>query len=152
MGELFATFGIDWKLLVVQVVNFLLLLAVLWYFLYRPVIAMMEKRRSVIAGGVAKAAEADTRLKTVREEEREIIGKASQEAEQIIASARVRADEKGNELLQTAHTRAEGILEDAAAQAEEAHRRILKESEREVARTAVLAAEKILRERSGEKQ
>ena len=37
MNELFAAFGIDWKLLLAQGVNFGIVLVALWYFLYRPV-------------------------------------------------------------------------------------------------------------------
>lgn len=148
MEELFATFGIDWKLLLAQVVNFGVLLGVLWYFLYRPVMAMVEKRRRIIEEGVQKSEEADARLSKAHEEEREIVSKASQEAERIVADARTRAEEKGSEVLQSANERAENMVHDAAARAEETQRRALKESEREIARAAVLAAERVLRERT----
>lgn len=62
MGELFSTFGINGKLLLMQSVNFGLLLLVLWKFVYRPVLTMIDERREKIAEGVRIAEAADQRL------------------------------------------------------------------------------------------
>ncbi|PIR84096.1 ATP synthase F0 subunit B [Candidatus Kaiserbacteria bacterium CG10_big_fil_rev_8_21_14_0_10_51_14] len=144
MSELFAAFGIDWKLLIVQAFNFGLLLLVLWYFLYRPVLKLIDDRQKKIAEGVRTAEAADSKLADAKSESEGIVGSAAREAETILATARTRADEKGTEILRTAEARAAGVLKDAADRAEEARRQALKESEREVARAAMLAAEKIL--------
>jgi F0F1-type ATP synthase membrane subunit b/b' len=47
MGDLFAAFGINWKLLVIQAVNFGVLLLALWYFLYTPVLTMIDERKKI---------------------------------------------------------------------------------------------------------
>lgn len=146
MSELFATFGINWKLLAAQAVNFGLLLALLWYFLYRPVLAVIDERRRKMAEGVEKAAAAERKLAEAHTEGGEIVGKAAREAEKMVAAARVRAEEKGAGVLKDAQGRADALLAEAAARAEEAHRAALKESEKEIAKTAMLAAEKILKE------
>lgn len=147
MGELFSTFGIDWKLLAAQSVNFGLLLLILWYFLYRPVIAMIDERRKRIAEGVEKAAAADKRLEDAASESAEIIGRASREGESLVASARARAEEKGSEMVAEANRKADALLKDAAARAQEAERQALRASERNIAKAAMLAAEKILADR-----
>ena len=43
-----------------------------------------------------------------------------------------------------AQKRADGILEDAATRAEETRKKVMKETEAEIAKTAILAAEKVL--------
>ena len=45
MQELFSAFGVNWKLLIAQAVNFGIVLVALRYFLYTPVLEMLEKRR-----------------------------------------------------------------------------------------------------------
>ncbi len=145
MQELFAAFGINWKLLLVQAFNFGLLLAVLWYFLYEPVLKLIDDRRKKIAEGVQNAEAAARRLAEAKAEGEGIIGGASREAEGIVASARSRAEDKAEEIVKEAESRASSLLKDAALRAEEAKRQALKESEREIARAAMLAAEKILR-------
>ena len=148
MSALFAAFGINWHLLVIQAVNFGLLLGALSYFLYKPVLKIIDDRRRMIADGVAKAAAADQKLDEAKIESESIVGGAAREAEGLVATARARAEERGNEIVKAAESRAAAALKDAHDRAEETKRQALKESEREIARAAVLAAEKILREKS----
>src|SRR3989344_5797532 len=148
MSELFSTFGVDWKLLIIQAVNFGLLLSVLTYFLYKPILKIIDERREKIAEGVRTAEAASRRLAEAKEEGEGIVGSAAREAEGLVASARSRADEKGSEIMKAAEARAAATLKEAAERAEEAKRKALKESEHEIARAAMLAAEKILREKS----
>lgn len=148
MHQLFATFGINWKLLLAQAVNFGILLGILWYFLYQPVMQMLDTRRKRIAEGVEKAKAADLRLDEAKAEGERMVGEAAREAEGLVATARTRAEERGSEILQAAEERAAATLRDATARADEARRQTLKASEKEIARAAVLAAEKILREKS----
>jgi hypothetical protein len=62
MSELFATFGINGKLLVVQLVNFGILLAALTYLLYKPLMTLMEERAQFIGKGVKDAEAAQKKL------------------------------------------------------------------------------------------
>ena len=146
MNQLFTAFGIDWRLLIIQGVNFAVLLSALTYFLYRPITKMIDDRRAKIAEGVRMAEAADQRLAEAKIEGEGLVGAAAREAEGLVASARSRADEKGSEILSAAQVRADAVMKDAAARAEEAKRMALQESEREIARVAMLAAERILRQ------
>lgn len=145
MDQLITTFGLDWRLLLIQAVNFGVLLAALTYLLYRPVLRLIDERREKIAEGVRTAEAAQQRLAAAQAEGEVLIGDAAREAEGLVASARTRAEGASAEIVKQAEERAQGILRDADARAEEAKRLALKETEREIARTAMLAAEKILR-------
>ena len=57
-------------------------------------------------------------------------------------------DGTGLELVRDAEHKAHAVMIDATARAEEAKRLALMESEKEITRAAVLAAEKILREKA----
>ena len=148
MSELFAAFGINWKLLVVQTVNFGLLLVILWRFLYQPILRMIDERHTTITEGVKNAEEAARKLALADGEGKAVIARAGREAEGLVSDARTRAEEKRVQLMKVAEERAADILRDAEARAEEAKRQALATSEREIAKTAMLAAEKILREKS----
>ncbi len=148
MSELFAAFGINWQLLLVQAINFGILLFALWYFLYTPLLKLIDDRQKKIAEGVKTAEAADMKLADAKTESEQIVGGAAREAETLMATARSRADEKGNEIVKAAEARAGDVLKEAQARAEEAKRIALSESSKEITRAAVLAAEKILREKS----
>lgn len=86
--------GIDWKLLLSQAVNFLLLLAILRFFVYKPILSVLKKRREKIEDGLAKAQEADTRLKEVDVIAKKKIKQAQDEAVGIIKTG----EQKGKEV------------------------------------------------------
>ena len=144
MSELFAAFGINWKLLLIQAVNFGLLLAVLSYLLYRPVLDMIDARQKKIAESVATAEAAARRLEEAKTEGEGIVGLAAREAEGLVATARDRASVRAGEILKDAEAEADAILKDAAARAEETKRQAVLTSEKGIAKAAMLAAEKIL--------
>lgn len=147
MGDLFATFGLDWRLLIVQTVNFTLLLLILWRFLYRPVVRILDERRDAIAESVRKAEAADRRLEEADAEGKGIVAAAGKEAETLVAAGRTRAEQQAAEVAKLAQERADRLVADATARAEEAKRQALAAGEKEIARAAMLAAEKILKEK-----
>ena len=146
MNQLFAAFGIDWRLLIIQGVNFAVLLSALTYFLYRPITKMIDDRRNKIAEGVRMAEAAEGRLAEAKIEGVGLVGAAAREAEALVATARLNAQTKGEEVLHAAEIRADSVMKEAAAKSEELKRQALLESEREVVRAAMLAAEKIMRD------
>ncbi len=148
MQELLTTFGINWKLLLAQGFNFTLVLLVLWKFLYQPVLKMIDERRALIARGVEEAHAAAQKLAAADSEGKEIITKASHTAESMYATARTRAEEKSAAILEEAQRRADAGIQEARMRAFAEAKEIRSASEKEIARAAVLAAEKLLRKHS----
>ena len=65
----------------------------------------------------------------------------------MTARAKDHAVVKADEILATAQAKAEQVARDAALRSEEVKAQALKESEAEIAKLAVLAAEKVLKDR-----
>lgn len=145
MSQILDIFGIDWRLLIIQSFNFGVLLVLLWYFLYRPVVGMIEKRRQEIEKGVRAAEAAREEKDKIESEREELIQEAVGESRIIVEEAKKRAGEQEAQLVRTAQERSERILEEAHDKAEEDKRRILESGKEEIARMIVLGAEKILR-------
>ncbi|MCX6721616.1 MAG: hypothetical protein NTY04_00250 [Candidatus Staskawiczbacteria bacterium] len=70
MNEFVSQFGLDWKLFLSQLVNFALILIVLKFFVYNPVIKILKEKNKKIKEGLDKAEEAGVRLKEI-----DVIGK-----------------------------------------------------------------------------
>lgn len=147
MEEIVRVFGLDWKLLLVQAVNFGLLMAVLWYFLYQPVMNMLDARQKKIEEGVKSAEAAEKRLEEIEGEKDAVLKKATNEASDIVSNSKSRAEEQASGIISDANKRADSIVDQAQTQAHEAKEQAMRESQSEIARAAVLAAEKILREK-----
>ncbi len=147
MEQLIEAFGIDARLILIQVVNFGLLMAVLTYFLYKPVLKVLAERQEKIAQGVKDAEEAGKAKAEATEEKKIVIAAANKEAEAMTARAKEHAVVKADEILAAAQAKAEQTTKDAALRSEEIKSAALKESEAEIAKLAVLAAEKVLQKR-----
>lgn len=144
MSQLIDAFGINGSLILAQAVNFGLLLVVLRLFLYKPVMAMLEKRRALIAQGVEDAQNASERLAGADATATERVNAAEVEAEGIVASARTAAGSEKTRIVSEAEARASKLEADATARAKEAHEKALRDSEKDIARLAILAAEKAM--------
>lgn len=145
MQELFSAFGVNWSLLIAQGVNFGIVLIALWYFLYKPVMTTLTKRQELVAKSVQDAAQVEELFARADGEAESRVKTADVEAEQIVALARESANTEKARLLKEAEDRAALIARDAEAHAAETTARAQRESEQEIARLAVLAAEKVLK-------
>jgi F-type H+-transporting ATPase subunit b len=92
MSELIANFGIDWKLLIAQIVNFAVLLYLLRRYAYTPLLEMLEKRRGIVIKGLEDASEAEKRLSKSIEDSREIESQAKREAQAVLVDAKNQAE------------------------------------------------------------
>ena len=148
MDQIIEAFGINWKLIVVQLVNFGILLAALSYFLYKPVMRMLEERGQKIAQGMKDAEEAANAKATAETEKQAVVAAAHGEAAEIALRARTHAEVVGEEVVKEAQAKAAAIVTEAEARALEEKRKAQKESEAEITKLAILATEKLLREQA----
>jgi F-type H+-transporting ATPase subunit b len=100
---LFAQLGIDWPLLISQAVNFFILLLVLQFFVYKPLLKVIKERNKKIAEGLEKAKEAEVRLFEVDQIAKAHLKKADEEAVQIIKDTHERARQLAASLEDQAH-------------------------------------------------
>jgi F-type H+-transporting ATPase subunit b len=142
MQAVLTTFGIDWRLLLINAVNFGLLMLGLWYFLYAPVMKMLEERRQKVAKGVEDARAAQARLKEIEASREGTMAAAGKQADLLVEEARAAAKAKEREILAQGEKRAQARLAEAQAQAQELKEKALEESKREVAKLIVLGIEK----------
>jgi len=133
------------KSLIVQGVNFLLLLAVLNYLLYKPLIGKMQERTAAIRKSLEEAQAARAEAARQQEENAARLRSAYQEAAAIREQALKEAGEEQRKLVTAAQAEARRLVETARAQTEADIRRAREELRREVAGLAVAVAEKLVR-------
>lgn len=143
--EIFHTFGIDWRLLLIQAVNFGVLMLALWAFLYKPLLKLLDERRSKIEKGVRDAEEADAKLKSASEEKRAMLVAATKEADALAERARRELVEKEKQSALLADEKAGRIIATAEKESAELKARALAGAKEELAKMIVLGAEKTLR-------
>jgi len=136
--------SVDWSL-AVQVVNFLFLLAILYRFLYKPLLGKMEERTVAIKRSLDEAQAARAEAARQQEENATRLRAAYAEAQSIRAAALQEAAEEQRKLVDSARREAQQLVESAKAQMDSDVRRAREELRREVSEIAVTVAEKLVR-------
>ena len=149
--EILNVFGVHWKLLTAQVINFSIALFILHRYLYTPVFAMLKKRQDQIAQGLQDAELAALAKADIESEKAAILAHAREEGGGITESLRKHALNTQHEMIKEAQEKYNTILSEAQKNADALREHTLRESEKDVARMAILAAEKILRGEEGSK-
>ncbi len=148
MNEIIHAFGIDWRLIGIQILNFSLLLVLLSYFLYTPLLKLIDERKKMTAKGVEDARSAAVALENAGKEKDSILKKAVGEAADIVKRGEDAAKREAEGIVKDAHEQSARIVSDGEKKAEARAEALLRESEAEVTKAALLAAEKILKERA----
>ncbi len=118
MQSLINNLGLDWKLLLAQAVNFLIVLVVLRLTVYQPLLHLLRERRRRIEEGLVKAQEADRRLAEIGELQKEKLREAEQQGLSIIRQAETQAVGRGEEILKAAAGREAEVMKRAESRAE----------------------------------
>ena len=115
MGELVKQFGIDWKLLLAQMVNFGILLFVLHRFAYGPILNILRERRKKIEEGITAAEESKNKLAVIEKQGEELLSNARKEGLDIIKKSEVIGKEKQAQIIVEGEKKSEEILKTAKA-------------------------------------
>ncbi|MDP3740876.1 MAG: F0F1 ATP synthase subunit B [bacterium] len=146
------TLGLNWKLFLAQLVNFGIVLLVLWKWVFKPLVGALEGRRQKIEASIKQAGEIEKRLVEFEKHREQEIAKARVEAAEILKKASIGAEIAKQEIAAVAQTQAEKILSDAGKLIEAERIQMFRELREEVANLTVMATEKILREKLDEKK
>ncbi len=142
-GESSGFINIDRSLLI-QAVNFGLLLIVLTKLLYRPLLGKMEERSQAIRKSLEEAQAARAEAQREREEHAAKIRAAYTEAQAIRDAALKEAAEEQRRLLEAARAEAARLVDSAKAELEQDVRRATQALRQEVSGLAISVAERLI--------
>lgn len=113
MNDFIEHFGIDWKLLLAQVVNFSILLLILKAFVYKPVLEVLKKRKQKIEEGLQFAKDAEEQLRHTEELRGDVLRDAKKDAVSIVTEAEKTALERGEEIREQTTRKTEAAILEA---------------------------------------
>jgi F-type H+-transporting ATPase subunit b len=143
--------GINLGLLVSQLVNFSLLVVLLYLLLYKPVLNMLNQRKDRIARSMADVDAARESAARAQQEYDRKIAESQRRAQEIIAKAAQDGERVGAEIEAQARKDAEEIRKRAAEAAEQEKAQILADVQKQIADLSMLATERVLGQAVDEK-
>lgn len=142
-SSVLGTFGIRADLFTAQLVNFVLVLFVLWRFVYKPILAMLDKREAVIAKSMKDVEEISARMKASESERAAILIDARKESQIIIEAAMRETEVRKNEMLESAKREVERVIAQGKVRLENERDAAMLEMRKDIVDIAVRAAAKI---------
>ncbi len=142
--ELLAKLGINWELLIAQIVNFLIVVGVLGYFVYKPILNLLDSRTERIRKSVEDARKIENQVKEMEALRTEEMKKLDAESGAYFERVRKQADALQEEILLNAKKEAEGILQNAMRRIDEERRLMMEDVLKTVNKVVLSMTEKIL--------
>jgi F-type H+-transporting ATPase subunit b len=147
MAEIINTFHIDWRIIIAQLVNFSLVVAVLWYFAFKPLAKTMGERTTRIEQSLKNADAVTEQLARAESEYQAMVTKAKKEAEQIIVTAKATAERERVEAVERTKTEAAKVIESSKAQLARQREQMVQEARAELADIVAIATGKVISEK-----
>lgn len=141
---------LGWELFF-TVLNLIILLVLLRLFLFKPVLRIIEEREQMIQKSYQDIADEKQALETSKEETLTETKRLQTEVHSIIASAQERAAISEKEIIAKATAEADTIIETANKKAEQEREKIIQGTKEELVDIAIQTAEQILSEKSQKK-
>ena len=140
-----AALGVDLTSLVIYLVNFTLLLVILYLFGYKRIMGMMDQRTKRIRDSLEEADRVREEAQERQAEMQRALDSGRLESQRVLAEAREMADRFRQEETERAKTEAEALLERARGEIQRERDAAVDQVRREFASLAVTAAERIIR-------
>lgn len=142
--EILEQFGIDWKLIVVQVINFLVLLLILKKVLYKPVMAMLEKRRLEVVASMKASEEMQKEKEVFSKQAAKEMEEVRKKAHAVTARADAAAENAKKQAQEDAQKQAQEIVLSAKKEIAAEKEKIIDDVRGEIAGIVVETTEKVL--------
>jgi F-type H+-transporting ATPase subunit b len=136
--------GIEWPLLISQLINFLLLIVLMRMFLYKPVLNMLNVRKERIAQSMKDAERVSAAAREAEVERGKVLDQARREAQEIRAQATRDAEKIAQDVRSRAETEATEIRMKSQADAAKQADLALADANKQIADLAIMATEKLL--------
>lgn len=111
MLDLFSSLGIEWRILIAQIINFAILVVVLKIFLFKPIIKVLNERKRKIDEYQIKFRQIDESFLKSQEDRKNIIIQAKEESSRILKQAEISANQIKDEIIKSAKLEALKIIE-----------------------------------------
>ena len=139
------TLGIHFPSLIIYLVNFVLLLGLLYLFAYKPILRIMDQRTDRIRESLAAADQAREEAASSHEAIEEQLNQARREGQRLLDQAREAAQRFRDEEMERARQEAESFVSRARTDIQRERDSAIEEVRANFGDLAITAAERVLR-------
>jgi F-type H+-transporting ATPase subunit b len=139
--------GIDGRIILFQLLNFAVLLFILYKIAYRPILKVLEDRREKIEHSLSTASKIEARQKELEVHHKQILDQARNRAQSIIEESQKQAKQVITAAEERAINRSEQLVTEAQNRIEQSIQIARTELRQEVIDLVAFATEQVLKEK-----
>ncbi|MDF9006071.1 F0F1 ATP synthase subunit B, partial [Escherichia coli] len=124
--------GVEWGTVIVQVLTFIVLLALLKKFAWGPLKDVMDKRERDINRDIDDAKQAKLNAQKHEEENKQKLKETQEEVQKILEDAKAQARQHQEQIIHEANVRANGRIETAQSEINSQKERAIAEINKQV--------------------
>ncbi len=147
MNQVVTLLGLNWELFIAQLVNFAIVLFVLWKWVFTPLGKKLTERSEKIEKSIAQQADIEAQHAAAAKFRKEEMAKAQAEAAAVIDRAQVTAKKTGEQIVADARKASEQLVAQTKVQLEDEKAKLIREVKEYAATLVTMATEKIIREK-----
>jgi F-type H+-transporting ATPase subunit b len=136
--------GINLPTLIAQIINFVILLGLLYLVAYKPIMRMLDERSNRVKESMEQTESIKEQAADAEEEARKRIEAASREGQELVAHAVKTGEEIRQKAQEDAKPEAEALLSRARQEIQQERDEAIAELRREFTDLTIAAAEKII--------
>lgn len=144
MESIITTFHLDWQLMLAQLVNFAIVAAVVWYFVVRPLTAVMHERTITVEKSLADAQKVAEQLAATHDQQAALIKEAKHEAAVLITQAKKAVEESRTATIARTKEEVAKIVAESKRHIAQEKELMIQEAQTAVADLVVAATGKVL--------
>jgi F-type H+-transporting ATPase subunit b len=144
MESIINTFHIDLKIIIAQIINFGIVLAVLYFYALKPLNKIMKERSEKIEKGMSDAKSNAEILNNTKAQYEEALTKARKEADKIFQEGKKEAEAKKILMLEKTKEEVAIMIEGGKKNLENEKIKMVNEAKEEITSLSIKIAEKIL--------
>jgi F-type H+-transporting ATPase subunit b len=137
--------GLNLYTFIAQLINFSLVLLVLWRWVYRPLSKALNDRAKRVEDSLDKAKKIEEEFKKLEQLKLDQLQAIKKDADNLIREAALSAEKNKEEILISASEEAKQVLAEAREKISEEKAKIKGEVQQEIGELVVLVAEKIFK-------
>lgn len=139
-----ASLGLNGQLFVMQLINFAIVVVILWFLILKPLVKMLEERKKLIDESIENAKKVENEVKESNKRFQEKIDEATVGANQIVSKAKEDAEKVVADVKEESKKELEEMVGKAKKKIEEDRLQMLDEVKADVVDMVVDSVQKVL--------
>ena len=140
-----ATLGLNGQLFAIQLVNFAIVVAILWFLILKPLVRILEERKKIVDESIVNAKKVENEVQETNKRYQERMDEATVKANAIAAKSQSDAEIIAKEVKEEAKKEVDEVIAKSKQIIESDRKKMLEDVKKDVVDMVIASTEQVLK-------